>query len=86
MAKYKKNPLPIDEEEIERMERDNEILPEEEMKLKHPHEIRTPVGEDERDYLEEELTEQGYTEEGKDTRDRTEDDPDVRRTPVRRVA
>ena len=86
MAKYKRNPLPVDEDAIERMERDNEIFSPEETELRHPHEIMTPVGEDERDYMKEELTEQGYTEEGKGTRGKTEDDPNPNINLSRKVA
>ncbi len=62
MNKKKKMPVE-DEQELERMERDNGIerQPAEPRPL---HEQRVPVGEDERDYFEEELAEQGYTDDG----------------------
>jgi hypothetical protein len=72
--KRRKNDLPQDEEELQRMERENGILPEEEEKEKkrHPHEIMTPAGEDPREYMDEELTEQGYTETGLESLDEEE--------------
>lgn len=62
-----------DETECVRKERDNGI--ERDVKsLRHPHEMTMPVGEDERDYLNEELKEQGYTEKGLDNPNQLEGD------------
>lgn len=63
MAKIKKSRQAENEEELQRKEQDNGIRqgPRE---RQHPHEKQTPVGEDEREYLTEELEEQGYTDEG----------------------
>jgi hypothetical protein len=63
MNKNRKSKLPVDEDSIRREERDNEVV-HGIRELKHPHEKQNEVGSDQRDYLAEELEEQGYGEEG----------------------
>ena len=63
MAKRKKNDLPLDEDSIQREERDDEIV-RGRPQNNHPHESQAPVGQDERDYMNDELREQGYGDEG----------------------
>lgn len=70
--KKKRDDFDQDEEALERMERENGI--EDKPAKRHPHEKRTPVGEDERTYLEEELEEQGYREDGLGTSEDEEEE------------
>ena len=72
MRVHKKRRTADDEDELQRREMENGIDydPEEE---DHPHEISTPVGEDQREYMTEELKEQGYTDDGLENPNADED-------------
>lgn len=81
----KKNELPGDEDELKRQEELDGILSEP-IEKKHPHEIIRPVGEDQRDYEEEELEEQGWTEEGNLGTPTNDDDANPRPPEGRKIA
>jgi hypothetical protein len=66
--------LPEDEESLQREERNDEVIKYGIREVKHPHEMQTPVGEDPREYVAEELKEQGYSEEGLIKRDEDKDE------------
>jgi hypothetical protein len=72
--------LPPDEEAIAREKRRDEV--EHLRETRHPHEKLRPVGEDQREYITEELKEQGYTDEGLIQREEDEEErpnPQIKR-------